>query len=661
MHSLHDIIEFFLILFFIALLISTFLLPILTIMLHVKINRINERTELLFKYFLNLQHQQMTSKNPNETSESTPIITPPVHNVSPLNTTTMVTQNPQPTPSLPAFNQPLPKTPPVSATQSQENKNSFWRWLLMGRQTENVNCEYSIATTWLIRAGLIIFFIAIITFLQYTLENEFLTPYIRISIIYILATALLLGGLYGIKTRFSRLSITLLYVSFFIFYLTPIFGNVYYHVLPQEISMISIIATTIISLICALKFNLFPLAILSIGASLFLPYYLQPKLSILTIALWNTALCGATLGISYFRRWRSVELFSTFSILLSFLILFIHWNASGNPTLESNLLTLLFFISVVMLILRPILRKTDSAFGVPEWLNTLIPVLGNILILISAMTDWETEAYANCYLTLNNLALAGIAFLIYLFITKRLPQFIHNTSAYLSAAIITTAIIFPYTMENYICGIGVACCALFSLLLTVTTTKVYRNAFFILSVICFIFTIGYSGYMTDYINFEITDIFDYVSRFLVYGLPTAALLGSAYLLASCKKCDKPYHTFCVISYYAIGGAILLFYTGNEIYLLLKHFTNGPIADIGTWCWIVSYMVGIIFIGLYRDIKSVRITGLIFFIISFLFLIGIIMDAFTNSLIKVFILLLTGIILIGGASAYTYFKKRFIEE
>jgi uncharacterized membrane protein len=150
-----------------------------------------------------------------------------------------------------------------------------------------------------------------------------------------------------------------------------------------------------------------------------------------------------------------------------------------------------------------------------------------------------------------------------------------------------------------------------------------------------------------------------VQRFFLGGVFSFALLCAGAMLRRNpvdnvgKQAEK--------LFFGVGGLSLLVYTSVEVFraleksALLRDFRHGGLS---VW-WAVAG-VGLLVFGIRRNLRALRISGMLLFAVCLgkIYLVDI---AGLNTLHKVAAFLLTGILFLGGATAYVVSRKRFAGE
>ena len=119
---------------------------------------------------------------------------------------------------------PPPREPGRFEASAREILGKIWNWIVVGEEhrPKGVTMEFAVATTWLIRIGVLILVIGIGFFLKYSIAKGFIGPVGRVLLATATGGALIAGGLRLFKGRYGLLGQGLagagfatLYFSFF--------------------------------------------------------------------------------------------------------------------------------------------------------------------------------------------------------------------------------------------------------------------------------------------------------------------------------------------------------------------------------------------------------------------------------------------------------------
>ena len=555
---------------------------------------------------------------------------------------------------------PPPTEKPVFSAPKPQQKQSvfhpFWQWFCTGsmKENEHVSKEYAVATTWLIRAGVLILLCGIGFFLKYSIENNLISPPVRVSITFLTGLLLFLGGIWGLNKRFHLISIGILSAGIVILYMGSFAGYKLYSLLSAEIAFVLMVLTTIAAMLVSVRENLLPAALTGCAGGYLTPVMLSDNAGNLPFFLGYTAMISAgVLIVSRERRWRSLEIMA---FLFSFLLTFI---GSADYARKINWLCILFlFLNFLVFSAIPVIRKKDTPAGKTEW---LLPIFSAAITLLLGldMIEKTIRNFDLYYKEYERPCMAGFAILIAavtlaegLWLNRKHENGAKMLPSFLCASIFALALSVPIALQS-----SESIAAAWSILAFVLVLAAERSRLKTLLVL--------SGLIFFAVLFCIADSGNYqvMERFFRGGVFAFALLGSAFLLRKHSGQNHQISLFPAVKicYAAAGGLAFLWYTSYEIYHhlnvseTLHHFRHGGLS-----LWWAIAAVSLIAWGIRKKCKAVRVAGLALFVIC-LVKIYYIDISVLNTLGKVIAFLLLGILFLGGAAAYIFFRKYFKEE
>jgi uncharacterized membrane protein len=405
------------------------------------------------------------------------------------------------------------------------------------------------------------------------------------------------------------------------------------------------VLTTAAAMTISVKLNLLPVALIGCTGAYLTPLMLSDGSGNLPFLAGYIAMISA--GLLYAareHRWRSLE---TLSFFLSFCILL-----GGTQTLPEKITEaciLFLLVNFVVFSAIPLIRKPQFPFGLMEW---LLP-LG-----AAAFTLWTGIFMLEHLHGVPNAAEAGFALLISagtlgegVWLARKRQNGTKLLPAFLCTAVFSLALAFPLALNDHTSTS--TAWEVLALVLVLAYTRSSQKTLLYLSLPTFVAAV-LAG-MPE-LNSNISDV---LLRFFQLGFLALTLTAAGMLLQKYPLGWKEEKCFKKI-YFTCGGILLFFYTTSEVYIQVENsswygFRYGAIS---VW-WAIA-AAGILAWGIRKNIKPLRISGLLLFALC-LGKICLVDISGLNTLYKVFAFLLSGLLFLGGATAYIFYRRRFSGE
>lgn len=311
---------------------------------------------------------------------------------------------------------PAPELPLAVAASAAEEGHSprrqaaleilgkIWKWFLVGEEFRpaGVAMEYAVATTWLMRAGIVAVVMCIGYFLKWSIERELIGPTGRVGISVLVGVALLVWGLCLLGKRWHLLGQGFMGGGLAVLYFSLYAAGPLYHLLSIE-SVFGLMAlVTLAAGIIAVMTSSLLVAILGIIGGFVTPLMLSTgQANFPALFAYMLLLNLGILGIAHFRQWRLLN-------YLSFVGTYVLFAASMDRYYQHErdfkvaiiFLSLFFLIQSLLVYLYNIRRAIRSSI-----LEILHMVLNTGLYSLAAYTLIE-DAHGRPYPAIMTAALA---------------------------------------------------------------------------------------------------------------------------------------------------------------------------------------------------------------------------------------------------------------
>ena len=287
-------------------------------------------------------------------------------------------------------------------------------WICVGEEyrTPGVSREYAVATTWLIRLGVIILLCGIGFFLKYSIDRNWTPPPVRVLMMTLAGLAMAFAGAWKSRGKYRPLAIAISGAGFVTLYLSIMAAYKLYSLIPAAYAFIFMIIVTIGAIACAVGTNAMLTALLGCAGGYLTPVFISTgSNNIAALYIYMTVLGAGTLLAAFYRSWPLLN-------AASFIFYAIIGGAAITKLPPSQSLTVIGLLAANYLI-----------FNVQHFMNaqkkdmTLLETLlycGNAVFFFAVSLDLAQEFYKEYHLPalISLFAAAGSFAQVYLLMRK---------------------------------------------------------------------------------------------------------------------------------------------------------------------------------------------------------------------------------------------------
>ena len=301
---------------------------------------------------------------------------------------------------------------------TREILRKIWAWILVGEEHRptGITSEYAIASTWLVRVGILALLMGVAYFLKWSIEQGLLGDQARTLVSIVAGIGMLTAGMKLLGRRYSLIGQGLLAGGICVLYFSGFAAGPLYGLVPILVAFALMFLVTVTACFLAVRADSLLIAVLGIIGGYLTPVALSsdaPNLAVLFS--YVLLLCLGILAIARFKQWHLLNLLGFVCTYALFI-----WVLCTDYTRPDFALTLSFLLAVFVV---------HASIG---FLNNLVEERQSSLLdightVVNAMACggigyWLIrQAVGRPYPALLSLALAGFYVVhVVVFLRKRL-------------------------------------------------------------------------------------------------------------------------------------------------------------------------------------------------------------------------------------------------
>ena len=551
--------------------------------------------------------------------------------------------------------------------RTEEALRKIRNWICVGEEYRNkeISAEYAVATTWLIRIGILILVCGVGFFVKYSIDNNLVQPEVRVAGMLCAACGMVLGGLSFAEKRYHAVALGIIGLGFATGYLGVFSACRMYDLIGWMWAYGAMIFITVCAMSLSIRRSyLFPALVGTLGG------YLTPLLlnrgggdvcvlfTYLTIVSVGMVLCAC------FRNWKVLN------ILAFMLNTVLYCLASFKGIHAGNYLACILFFALNYILFAS-LPTVGMLFRKAK--ITLVEILlhcGALIVFLYLSLPWALRYGADdkiaAWLVLG-IACFSLIQLPLAYVTKNEDR--NWNLMQLAFACAGFALFVPLMFS----GVWITLTwAVLAVVMMVLGTKI-PNRFLRMSSLLLYLILGIKVFLWDIVRGDFFTGLAYgaalENRLLTGGVFIAALfLGGIFLRSASERDTRESNydlggdcsSFGRRSFFLAVPAVLFFlYSSFELHQALCEFLAG-FSRGGLSVWWGLWAVTLLFFGITGGNRVLRRTSL--FLFGFCSLKIFFYDlADLSSLYKVTAFIVLGILMLAGAVLYARFKDRFSEK
>ena len=545
---------------------------------------------------------------------------------------------------------PVPPAEPDFDARADEVIARIWNWITVGEEfrPKNIAAEYAVATTWLVRGGILALLAGIALFLRYAYARNLIPPEIRVSIVVLAGSGMVAAGIRLARRKYHLIGMGLLGGGFGTLYFAVYALMTLYKLCGAGTAFGLSVLVTAAAMVLAVRMNVLLVALVGVLGGYAAPVLFSTGEKNLAGLFLYLLLLGA--GVLFTARKRNWKLLNSVSFWFTAL-LFGGALARFYREQEDYPVTMLFLVLFYLLFsMLPVVYNLFNRVRISVF--ELLQVSANGLLFLIAGVLLTRGRYDSATAALVPLGMAAFyTLLLWAGLFRRLDDRpLLYTWLTLGAASLATA--FPLALGRNFLVAAWAAQGVAMIWIAVRAKSLFLrflgDVFFLLAALRWMLF----ELKPNFLHPHAYDFDTFSGRLLTLGALTAAAFFAGRLLRSGGE-DEQRSGNCFLSF---GVAGLFLYLTAETWWLLRF--ELPSAEAGG----VSVLWGLfalaaVAVGVVRRLRPLRRLGLILFLVTVIKIFFYDL-ARVDSFYRIIAFILLGAALLAGAFVYIKFRDRF---
>lgn len=196
---------------------------------------------------------------------------------------------------------------------AQETMGKIGNWLLFGHEklAPGVSFEFAVASTWLLRIGILILVLGLGFFVKYSIDNNLISQEVRVLVTAGAGFGLLIGGTRLLGGTYQMIGQGLMGGGLTTLYFSVFAAESFYHLITPQLAFFLMAMVTVLSGFIAVRFSTITVAVIGVLGGYGTPIFIQSQSANLPVLhSYMLILAIGILGICAWRKWPLVHFFA---------------------------------------------------------------------------------------------------------------------------------------------------------------------------------------------------------------------------------------------------------------------------------------------------------------------------------------------------------------